>query len=490
MHCVMQQVVPSLDQLSPSSVGEWANFRVELLPTASSGLTSSSSGPSSQSTTIPTTPASSTTATDAAFHTGSSSGGFSSATATAGHSHSSGFSNSTVAGSGSTIGRTHSHTNSFEGPPSASASVTSLQGLPSGSPSVNPSAAGRPPHPNPSGPRTLMFFEHPTTPLGCTVVLKGAPIVQLVKLKRVLKFALLAAYNARLETALLAGHLSAAAAASQDPSVPTSLAQLRASAAAAIAASVLQAGSCTPSGNIIAMSPHVSMWDDSLGRQIGERGPSGRPPAPPPPSSKPLSVDGGRDSSEVTLDILNGIISQNLSEGGGAAPMFHRSSAMGHGDFTAHSMRSLSQTEAIRIGSTMGQRSSDGDGEKSTDDPLSGQRRRSSDSQAHHQQQPVEYEDPLRRRSESGDDDSVKGRGSRTGGGDERNSITGGIAEEGGDARREGGDGALPADHYSREATAARLASAVAARKGLMVYDLQRLQVSMSCRWGAGMDGT
>ncbi|KAL3149135.1 hypothetical protein ABBQ32_001972 [Trebouxia sp. C0010 RCD-2024] len=61
-----------------------------------------------------------------------------------------------------------------------------------------------------SGPRTLMFFKGCPRPLGCTVLLKGAPADQLVLLKKVTKFAVFAAYAGRLETAFLTDEVASA----------------------------------------------------------------------------------------------------------------------------------------------------------------------------------------------------------------------------------------------------------------------------------------
>lgn len=48
--------------------------------------------------------------------------------------------------------------------------------------------------------KTLMFLEGFSKPLGCTILLKGAPIVELKKVKRVLQYTVFAAYHLILET--------------------------------------------------------------------------------------------------------------------------------------------------------------------------------------------------------------------------------------------------------------------------------------------------
>ncbi|KAH9305646.1 hypothetical protein KI387_010050 [Taxus chinensis] len=52
--------------------------------------------------------------------------------------------------------------------------------------------------------KTLMFFEGCPKPLGCTVLLKGSTSEQLKKVKRVVQFAVFAAYRLALETSFLA----------------------------------------------------------------------------------------------------------------------------------------------------------------------------------------------------------------------------------------------------------------------------------------------
>ncbi|ONK58011.1 uncharacterized protein A4U43_C09F6920 [Asparagus officinalis] len=52
--------------------------------------------------------------------------------------------------------------------------------------------------------KTLMFLEGFPKPLGCTILLKGAPIVELKKIKRVLQYTVFAAYHLILETSFFA----------------------------------------------------------------------------------------------------------------------------------------------------------------------------------------------------------------------------------------------------------------------------------------------
>ncbi|EIE24976.1 hypothetical protein COCSUDRAFT_83669 [Coccomyxa subellipsoidea C-169] len=58
--------------------------------------------------------------------------------------------------------------------------------------------------------RTLMFFKGCPNALGCTVLLKGAPREALAAVKKVMQFAVYAAYRNRLETAFLADQLASA----------------------------------------------------------------------------------------------------------------------------------------------------------------------------------------------------------------------------------------------------------------------------------------
>lgn len=79
-------------------------------------------------------------------------------------------------------------------------------------------AAPRPGRPTPvsatpAPPKTLMYFDGCTLPLGCTVLLRGAPAAELTKVKRVVKFGVLAAYHLSLEVNFLAEELALSTAA-------------------------------------------------------------------------------------------------------------------------------------------------------------------------------------------------------------------------------------------------------------------------------------
>lgn len=61
-----------------------------------------------------------------------------------------------------------------------------------------------------AAPKPLMIFEGTRKQLGCTILLHGGSLQQLVRVKRVVKFAVLAAWHQRLETAYLADALAPA----------------------------------------------------------------------------------------------------------------------------------------------------------------------------------------------------------------------------------------------------------------------------------------
>ncbi|DBA97431.1 hypothetical protein WJX77_010396 [Trebouxia sp. C0004] len=71
-----------------------------------------------------------------------------------------------------------------------------------------------------TGPRTLMFFKGCPRPLGCTVLLQGADAEQLTLLKKVMKFAIYAAFAGRLEAAFLTDELASASAVLQGTALP------------------------------------------------------------------------------------------------------------------------------------------------------------------------------------------------------------------------------------------------------------------------------
>lgn len=113
--------------------------------------------------------------------------------------------------------------------------------------------------------RTLMFFDGCPRPVGCTVLLKGASLEELTKLKRVVKFACFAAYSLRLENSFLADELLAAWVASGIPSscdgTATALAAL---AQLVVESSVAAAAAAAQHNYILYVSPHVTHWS-SLG---------------------------------------------------------------------------------------------------------------------------------------------------------------------------------------------------------------------------------
>lgn len=96
-------------------------------------------------------------------------------------------------------------------------------------------AAPRPGRPTPvsatpAPPKTLMYFDGCALPLGCTVLLRGASAAELTKLKRVVKFGVLAAYHLSLEVNFLSEELALTTAALAAPGesaadMPTGLTQ-------------------------------------------------------------------------------------------------------------------------------------------------------------------------------------------------------------------------------------------------------------------------
>lgn len=90
-----------------------------------------------------------------------------------------------------------------------------------------PATAIQPPRPGiakplpvssvPTAAKTLMIFDGCPLPLGCTVLLWGASAAELTKLKRIVKFGVLAAYHQGLECAFLAEELALSTAALAAP---------------------------------------------------------------------------------------------------------------------------------------------------------------------------------------------------------------------------------------------------------------------------------
>lgn len=69
----------------------------------------------------------------------------------------------------------------------------------------------------PAPPKTLMCFDGCALPLGCTVLLRGASAAELTKVKRVVKFGVLAAYHLNLEVNFLSEELVLSTAALASP---------------------------------------------------------------------------------------------------------------------------------------------------------------------------------------------------------------------------------------------------------------------------------
>eukprot|EP00854_Cymbomonas_tetramitiformis_P021668 gene21668-26062_t len=106
------------------------------------------------------------------------------------------------------------------------------------------------------GSKTLMFFDGCPLQLGCTVLLHGDSKDTLTRMKRVLQFAVFAAYHQRLESALLA-----------DESVAVASAHFSGRTAAAAAAAAAQSELAWVEDKVmpaISMSPHVRLWSGDV----------------------------------------------------------------------------------------------------------------------------------------------------------------------------------------------------------------------------------
>jgi hypothetical protein len=110
---------------------------------------------------------------------------------------------------------------------SSSNSITAAIGLgdvggaaPAAAAATAAATAGAKPAPvsaTPAPAKTLMLFDGCPLPLGCTVLLWGASAAELTKLKRIVRFGVLAAYHQGLECSFLAEELALATAALATP---------------------------------------------------------------------------------------------------------------------------------------------------------------------------------------------------------------------------------------------------------------------------------
>lgn len=190
----MLQVVASVEELSPQMVGTCSRFKVETLPAANTQLPPpQQAGQQAASADVAVTrPASSAAGVTAEVKVES--------------------------GRGPDLD------------PSAAATANGGASLSTAGNTLQPLAAAHVARPGvakpvpvsaiPAAAKTLMVFDGCPLPLGCTVLLWGAPAAELTKLKRIVKFGVLAAYHQGLESAFLAEELALATAALAAPGMP------------------------------------------------------------------------------------------------------------------------------------------------------------------------------------------------------------------------------------------------------------------------------
>lgn len=174
--CAGWQVASSIEELSPLLVGSCSRFRVDALPQPQPALL----------------PASAAAAAAAA------------ATATAGQPSAAAGAPDAAAAAGPTA--------TAQQPPGDSSAAAANTTAPR--PGV---AKPLPVSAVPAAPKTLMVFDGCPLPLGCTVLLWGAPAAELTKLKRIVRFGVLAAYHLALENTFLSEELTLATAALATP---------------------------------------------------------------------------------------------------------------------------------------------------------------------------------------------------------------------------------------------------------------------------------
>eukprot|EP00879_Flechtneria_rotunda_P010433 GHRR01010909.1.p1 GENE.GHRR01010909.1~~GHRR01010909.1.p1 ORF type:complete len:2140 (+),score=1004.14 GHRR01010909.1:414-6833(+) len=122
----------------------------------------------------------------------------------------------------------------------------------------------------PAPAKTLMVFDGCPIPLGCTVLLWGASASELTKLKRIIRFGVLAAYHLGLETSFLAEEMALATAALAMPDMMSSSPEVYHSLArAAISSShdiTNPCGCAADSRLLLSLSPYVLVLD-ALGQE-------------------------------------------------------------------------------------------------------------------------------------------------------------------------------------------------------------------------------
>ncbi|BDA49325.1 probable 1-phosphatidylinositol-3-phosphate 5-kinase FAB1C [Coccomyxa sp. Obi] len=179
--------------------------------------------------------------------------------------------------------------------------------------------------------RTLMFFKGCPHALGCTVLLKGAPREPLVAIKKVMQFAVYAAYRNRLETAFLADQLASAISTAGEAPWLTSPEKASGSSRLASSAGTPQPSApSTPTKSVLANGsaaadpPPVPVSHPHGGVSIGT-------PVPPAPDETRSEQDPMQQSNSGSASLMSSLMASSApSRGPTAEPVFSRavSSAM------------------------------------------------------------------------------------------------------------------------------------------------------------------
>eukprot|EP00878_Enallax_costatus_P033894 GHUV01037475.1.p1 GENE.GHUV01037475.1~~GHUV01037475.1.p1 ORF type:complete len:790 (+),score=270.19 GHUV01037475.1:181-2550(+) len=232
--CMGVKVAASVEELSPQLVGTCSRFRVEPLP--------ASNAPQTQQQQQQTQAQPAATADSAAA--GSTSAHGPTATANGG----SGLDLTTMAATGTAA-------------PGNNSSISSVL-QPMNTPHLPRPGVAKPlpVSATPAAAKTLTIFDGCPLPLGCTVLLWGPSAAELTKLKRIVKFGVLAAYHSGLECAFLAEELALGTAALATSALSREASLFRSIARATISSS---RDATNPEHLVIAsrlllsLSPHV-----------------------------------------------------------------------------------------------------------------------------------------------------------------------------------------------------------------------------------------